>query len=119
MARTTSGCAWPVEHTAMPAFRSRKMLPSTSSTIAPAPRPGSCGRPRLAVHVHHAGFDGVEELLDLCLVLGIEAGRQPVLGVVGLLHRFVQGVDGPDGNEGDEQLLLPHPVVRRSLDDGR
>src|SRR5438105_7979720 len=38
IARTTSGCEWPVELTAIPAEQSRNTLPSTSSTIAPAPR---------------------------------------------------------------------------------
>src|SRR5713226_1771185 len=38
MAATTFGWQCPVEHTAIPAAKSRKALPSTSSTIAPCPR---------------------------------------------------------------------------------
>ena len=38
-----SGCEWPVEFTAMPAAQSRNTLPSTSSTIAPAPRSMTSG----------------------------------------------------------------------------
>jgi hypothetical protein len=37
-ARTTSFGAWPVFRTPMPAAKSRKRLPSTSSRIAPSPR---------------------------------------------------------------------------------
>src|SRR6478609_2068545 len=47
IARTTSGCEWPVELTAMPAAQSRKTLPSTSSTIAPQPRSITSGYPRV------------------------------------------------------------------------
>src|SRR5712691_8741224 len=47
IARTTSGCEWPVELTAMPAAQSRKTLPSTSSTVAPDPRSMTSGYPRV------------------------------------------------------------------------
>src|ERR1017187_8150753 len=38
MASTTRGWQWPVATTAMPALKSRKRFPSTSSTMAPSPR---------------------------------------------------------------------------------
>src|SRR4029450_8620010 len=38
IASTTRGCEWPVAQTATPALKSRKMLPSTSSIIAPFAR---------------------------------------------------------------------------------
>src|SRR5262245_72008 len=38
IASTTRGCECPVEQTATPALKSRKMLPSTSSIIAPFAR---------------------------------------------------------------------------------
>src|SRR5262245_27326731 len=47
IARTTSGCEWPVEFTAMPAAQSRKRLPSTSSTVDPLPRSMTSGYPRV------------------------------------------------------------------------
>ncbi len=36
-ASTTSGCAWPVAQTAIPATKSRNRLPSTSQTSVPRP----------------------------------------------------------------------------------
>src|SRR5271154_3388869 len=38
MAATTSGWQWPVDATAMPAVKSKKRLPSTSSIVEPKPR---------------------------------------------------------------------------------
>ena len=43
IAATTCGWAWPVELTAMPAAKSRKRLPSMSSTVRPSPRTGTIG----------------------------------------------------------------------------
>src|SRR6185312_8108555 len=47
MAATTSGWQWPVDVTAMPAVKSRKRLPSTSSMTAPLPRATTSGEMRV------------------------------------------------------------------------
>src|SRR6266699_956645 len=47
IAATTFGWQCPVEHTAIPAAKSRKALPSTSSTIAPCPRLATSGYSRV------------------------------------------------------------------------
>src|ERR1700739_4319443 len=46
MAATTFGWQCPVEHTAMPAQKSRKALPSGSSTMAPLARSATIGYSR-------------------------------------------------------------------------
>src|SRR4029077_8986318 len=46
IAATTCGCECPVELTAIPAAKSRKRLPSMSSTVRPSPRTGTIGYAR-------------------------------------------------------------------------
>src|SRR5450759_2664108 len=46
IAATTCGWLWPVELTAIPAAKSRKRLPSMSSTTRPSPRTGTIGYAR-------------------------------------------------------------------------
>src|ERR1700739_1753720 len=48
MAATTFGWQWPVEQTAMPAAKSRKVFPSASSTIAPQARSAANGYSRVS-----------------------------------------------------------------------
>src|SRR5712691_4965327 len=47
MAATTLGCEWPVVTTAMPAVKSRNLLPSTSVTQQPWPRSMTKGYERV------------------------------------------------------------------------
>src|SRR5262245_16222240 len=80
--------------------------------------PGAGGGAGLAVHVHHAGLDASQELVDLGPVLGVEAGRQAVLGVVCPVEGLVERVDRTHRHERHEQLVLPYPVVERRFHDG-
>ena len=54
IAATTCGCEWPVLVTAMPAAKSRKRLPSMSSTVRPSPRTGTIGYARGRLGEVHA-----------------------------------------------------------------
>src|SRR5829696_7928616 len=80
-------------------------------------RPGAGGRPGLAVDVHHPGLDPAQELLDLGRVLGVEAGGEAVLGVVGQLQGLVEVLDRGHGHERHEQLVLEQPVAGGQVGD--
>ena len=82
-------------------------LPATERLDA---RPRAGRRAGAAVDVQDAGLDAVEELLDLGLVLAVDAGRQPVDRVVGERDRLVERIDGRDRGERREQLVTEQPV---------
>src|SRR5579884_1504223 len=92
MARTTSGWQWPVDTTAIPALKSRKVLPSTSSTASPRrvwPQTDSPGH-RKAKHTGDrspesfaplgrevaCGFEAIFSAFDSFFAAGITPGSQ-------------------------------------------
>ena len=62
----------------------------------------------------------VQELVDLGLVAGVDAGRQAEVAGVGQVERLVDRVDRRDGDERQEQLVLEEAMVGGQVgDDGR
>src|SRR5205809_5532762 len=89
-----------------------------SAAPLPAPerlrtRPSPGRRSTLPVSVGNAEVDVLEELAHLLRVLAEDSGGQPELGLVGLLKRFVKGLEFVDGDERHEQFLLHQPMIRR------
>src|SRR5204862_5793902 len=82
-----------VVRAAGPASRRAAGLPP-AERIDPGPRP--CRRAGASVHVGDARLDAIEELLNLAVVFGEDAGCQPVLGTVGEIDGFVDGHDVAD-----------------------
>ena len=83
--------------------------------VAFTPRPGSGGVGEGEVGVVHrdgAGLDARHQALRTLAVAGPDGGREPVLAVVGELHRLVLAVEGGDGEHGAEGLLPHHQHVR-------
>jgi len=68
---------------------------------------------RLVGDVEHACLDPVHELLDLALVLAVDAGGEPVDRVVRERQGFIERVDGLDCRERCEELVAEHPMVGR------
>src|SRR5881275_2270928 len=75
------------------------------------PRPGRSST--LPVSVGHAEVDVLEELAHLLRVLAENPGRQPELGLVGLLKSLVKALELVNRDERHEQFLLHQPVIRR------
>src|SRR5207249_9556291 len=74
-----------------------RALAAGAGAYPPAKRlhalPGAGGRAAAAIAVGHARLDFVEKFLLLLFVVGKDAGRQPILAVVGQLDRLVERFD--------------------------
>src|SRR5439155_4770132 len=92
-------------------------LPAAERVDA-GPRAGR--RAGAAIGVGDAGLDAVEELFDLALVLGEDAGGEPVLRAVGEIDRFVERQHVADDGDRDEQFLAEQRMAgRQAVDDRR
>src|SRR3954452_19790421 len=84
------------------------------------PRPGTRRRAGTSVDVQDAGLDRVEELLDLRLVLAVDAGGQPEHVVVRERECLVERIHRRYRGQRREQLVAEQPVRgRQPADDGR
>src|SRR6478609_242765 len=102
MALTTSGCEWPVEFTAMPAAQSRKMLPSTSSTVDPVPRAMTSGYPRV--------YDGETTVVSRSMIfLALGPGSGVLIDGTSTLFPLPARARGV--------VLEQHPACRQILPD--
>src|SRR6266516_2056923 len=89
-----------------------------SAAPLPAPErlrtgPRAGRRSTLPVSVGNAEVDVLEELAHLLRVLAEDPGRQPELGLVGLLKSLVKTLEFVDRDEWNEQFLLHQPMIRR------
>src|SRR5216117_566074 len=76
------------------------------------PRPGPGRSSTLPVSVGNAEVDVLEELAHLLGVLAEDPGRQPELGLVGLLKSLVKALELVNRDERHEQFLLHQPMIR-------
>ncbi len=75
--------------------------------------PGAGRRAAGAVGIEDAGLDGVEEAVELGLVLRVDAGGQAERAAVGVRDRLVEIVERQDAEERHEQFVAIDPVVGR------
>src|SRR5699024_1329826 len=69
------------------------------------------------VHPHRAGLQAARDLVGLGDVLGPHAGGQAVHRVVGLPDRVVEVRESQGGDDGAEDLVRDHPVLRLDVDE--
>src|SRR5690606_21645508 len=81
--------------------------------------PGAGRRTSTSVGVHHTGDDPIEERLNLPLILGEDSRRQAVLGVVRLVQRLIERINGSYCHERQKQLALEELVIQRQSIDNR
>src|SRR5207249_11689015 len=90
-------------------IRPAPALPRRARPLPPRdrlrPRPRASSRPRPLLHVPHAGFDLVEEALDLLRPFREDARREAVLRLVGLRDCLLEPRHLANRQDRHEQLL--------------